>query len=122
MLAMRINSTENFYQDVSIELNNLFDLIKKNDMLLESNGSVANVFVLMPFTGGFFANYQAVIKPVAQEFKCNIKQASEINKADVIIDSVYSEIRQADFLIADATGRNPNVFYEIGYAHALGKK
>jgi hypothetical protein len=128
LIAMRINATESFYQDVGADLNNLFDLIKKNNLSLEfnasteSNGGIANIFVLMPFTGNFFANYQAVIKPVAQEFKCNIKQANEIHKADVIIDSVYSEIRQADFLIADATGRNPNVFYEIGYAHALGKK
>lgn len=122
LLAKRIGAAESFYQDVGAELNNFFELIKKNNLLIESNGVVANVFVLMPFMGNFFANYQAVIKPVAQELGCNIKQANEIHKADVIIDSVYSEIRQADFLIADATGRNPNVFYEIGYAHALGKK
>jgi hypothetical protein len=35
---------------------------------------------------------------------------------------VWSAINAAIFLIADCTGRNPNVFYEIGIAHAIGKQ
>ncbi len=122
LLTLRIRATESFYRDVGAELDNLFYLIKKNNISIESNGAVAKVFVLMPFKQSFFATYESTIKPVAEELGCSIKQASEIHKSDVIIESVFSEIAQADFLIADATGKNPNVFYEIGYAHALGKK
>lgn len=122
LLTIRIRATESFYQDVGAELDNLLYLIKKNNLSIESKGAVANIFVLMPFKENFFATYEAVIKPIAQELGCNIKQANEMHKADVIVESIFSEIAQADFLIADATGRNPNVFYEIGYAHALGKK
>ena len=122
LLTMRIRATESFYQDVGAELENLLYLIKKNNISIESNGAAAYVFVLMPFKETFFATYESIIKPIAKELECQIKQANEIHKADVIIDSIFTEIAKADFLIADATGKNPNVFYEIGYAHALGKK
>jgi nucleoside 2-deoxyribosyltransferase len=38
------------------------------------------------------------------------------------LDKIVEYIKQADVLIADCSGRNPNVFYELGMAHALGKK
>jgi nucleoside 2-deoxyribosyltransferase len=39
-----------------------------------------------------------------------------------ILDKINDFIRDADVIIADCSGRNPNVFYELGIAHALGKK
>src|SRR5262249_52826562 len=38
-----------------------------------------------------------------------------------ILGRIYNQINKADVLVADMTGRNANVFYEVGYAHALGK-
>ena len=35
---------------------------------------------------------------------------------------VWSAIYYSEAVIADCTGRNPNVFYEIGIAHTLGRK
>jgi len=34
---------------------------------------------------------------------------------------IWEQVLRADLIIADLTGRNPNVFYELGYAHALHK-
>lgn len=39
----------------------------------------------------------------------------------LIIETILRSINQADFIIADLTGNNPNVMYEIGFAHALRK-
>ncbi len=38
-----------------------------------------------------------------------------------IIDQIWLGIHQAKVLVAELTGRNPNVFYELGLAHALEK-
>ena len=39
----------------------------------------------------------------------------------MIIEDIWKSINEAKFLIADVTGRNPNVFYEIVVAHTIGK-
>jgi nucleoside 2-deoxyribosyltransferase len=39
-----------------------------------------------------------------------------------ILEKIGKLIGQADVVIADCSGRNPNVFYELGMAHALGKR
>lgn len=38
-----------------------------------------------------------------------------------MLDRIFNQISKAGIIVADMTGRNPNVFYEVGYAHALGK-
>ena len=38
-----------------------------------------------------------------------------------LLDKVVSYIQEADVVIADCTGRNPNIFYELGIAHTLKK-
>jgi hypothetical protein len=40
---------------------------------------------------------------------------------ETILQRIYNQIAKADLIVADMTTRNPNVFYEVGYAHALGK-
>ena len=39
---------------------------------------------------------------------------------DILVD-IWQSINGADFVIADITGRNPNVLYQLGIAHALAK-
>ena len=49
-------------------------------------------------------------------------RVDELHFSKSILTQIYSGIKRADFLIADLTGNSSNVFYEIGYAHALGKE
>lgn len=78
-------------------------------------------FVCMPFAQEFENYYEAGIKPALLEcgFKC--VRADELEHNNDILEVVYDQIKSAHIIVADMTGRNPNVYYEVGYAHAMGK-
>jgi hypothetical protein len=79
------------------------------------------VFVLMPFDSSFDDIYHVGIKATCEEVGAFCERVDEQIFQERILDRIYNQIDKADILVADMTGRNPNVFYETGYAHALGK-
>lgn len=78
-------------------------------------------FVLMPFDKEFDDLYQLGIKSTAESLGIVAERVDEQNFSESILDRIYRQIRNADFIIAEMTGQNPNVFYEVGYAHAHEK-
>jgi hypothetical protein len=80
------------------------------------------VFVLMPFDAAFDDVYQLGIRAACSDAGAYCERVDEQIFHESILERVYNQIGKADLLIADMTGRNPNVFYEVGYAHALGKR
>jgi nucleoside 2-deoxyribosyltransferase len=79
-------------------------------------------FVLMPFDAAFDDVYKLGIKDTAEKLGIRAERVDEqIFHKENILERIYSQIDAADLIIADLTGRNPNVFYETGYAHAKGK-
>jgi nucleoside 2-deoxyribosyltransferase len=79
-------------------------------------------FVLMPFDTAFEDIYKLGIKETAENLGIRAERVDEqIFHKENILERIYGQIDSADLIIADMTGRNPNVFYEIGYAHAKGK-
>ncbi len=79
------------------------------------------VFVLMPFSKEYDDIYHLGIKPACRNAGAYAERVDEQLFQESILDRVYNQIAKADIVISDMTGRNPNVFYETGYAHALGK-
>ena len=78
-------------------------------------------FVLMPFDAKFSDIYKLGIQAVALENDIVAERIDEQTYSETILERIYKQIDTADFIIADMTGKNPNVFYEVGYAHARGK-
>jgi hypothetical protein len=79
------------------------------------------IFVLMPFLRDLLPVYEDHIKKVAQQLNLSVARADDFFNVSAIIDDIWWGINSSKILIADCTGRNPNVFYEIGIAHTLGK-
>jgi hypothetical protein len=75
----------------------------------------------MPFDEAFEDVYKLGIKPACQAAGAYCERVDEQIFDERILDRIYNQIAKADLVVADMTDRNPNVFYEVGYAHALGK-
>ncbi len=79
------------------------------------------IFILMPFDVSFDDIYKFGIKGAAEEVGAYAERIDEQIFSEGILDRIFNQIHKADVIVADMTGRNPNVFYEVGYAHGLGK-
>ncbi len=79
------------------------------------------VFVLMPFSNDFNDIYELGIKAVCDQVGAYCERIDEQYFIGSISERLYNQIAKADIIVAEMTGKNANVFYETGYAHALGK-
>jgi hypothetical protein len=85
-------------------------------------GEIGNrCFVVMPFESLFDTEYERVIKPAVEEVGLECLRADEIFGKPRLVDDIWRSIRSARVIVAELTGRNPNVLYEVGLAHAVRK-
>lgn len=80
------------------------------------------VFVVMPFSSDFDKIYRNGIKSACEELNIVCERVDEQIFEESILERIYSQIAKADLIIADLSKPNPNVFYEIGFSHGIGKK
>ena len=81
------------------------------------------VFVLSPFEEPFDTIYKDHIKPTVEGITgLGCLRADDIYDNRPIIEDIWRYTNEARILIAELTGRNPNVFYETGIAHTVGKE
>lgn len=81
---------------------------------------VPRCFVIMPFSSEL-SYVHDVINDVVGSFDIECKRADEIYLSRPVMDDVKQRIAEADLVIVDFTGRNPNVYYEAGLADAFKK-
>jgi len=76
---------------------------------------------MMPFDAGFNKVYTA-IQQAAENVGLECRRADDIWEHHAIIQDVVTLIDRSRVVICDCSGRNPNVFYEVGIAHTLGRE
>lgn len=81
------------------------------------------VFIAMPMAGEKpeYDDVHDAIKAAAKECGLNAERVDEVQSNERITDRLLESIRLAEYVIADLTDSKPNVFYEAGYAHGVGK-
>jgi hypothetical protein len=89
-----------------------------NTSVSEEKGTV---FVVMQFSDPYHDLYKEVITRVAEEHNLRAYHAGEVFGPGVILEDIVKGIVDATIVIAEVTEQNPNVYYELGYAHARDK-
>jgi hypothetical protein len=80
-----------------------------------------SLFVVMQFGAPYDILYQEVIQPVSRKAGFKVLRGDDVFRPGVILQDIIRSIVESDVIVADITPTNPNVFYELGYAHALQK-
>jgi len=76
-------------------------------------------FVIMPF-GGWFDNYYVDIYiPAIENAGFESKRADDLYRPGNIVNDIWNYTKESTVVLADLTNKNPNVFYELGLAHAI---
>jgi hypothetical protein len=78
-------------------------------------------FVIMPFDDDFNKIYDSFISVSLIEAGYDVFRADDIHSQQNILKDIVESIVKSDLIVADLTGSNPNVFYEVGLAHAFQK-
>jgi hypothetical protein len=112
-LDMSLTLLASFSRDRSMVVEPLFGLPNKIYQL--------DVFVLMPFKKDMLPVYEDHIKPICVSLNLSVRRADDFFTAHAVVQDVWAAIASARLIVADCTDRNPNVFYEIGLAHAIGR-
>lgn len=78
------------------------------------------VAIMMPFQDEY-KRVHDVIKNVCDELDLRALRADDMWNDPTIIQDIFALLFESDIVVAELTGSNPNVFYEIGIAHTLGR-
>ncbi|GAB2793787.1 hypothetical protein [Dyella kyungheensis] len=78
------------------------------------------VALMMPFNASFSLVHEAIRGACSSAgFRC--LRVDDIWEESSVIQDVFNLIFRAHVVVVDFTGKNPNVMYETGIAHTLGK-
>lgn len=82
---------------------------------------LGRVFVAMPFAKRFDALYEKAIRPAVMSAGLKVVRYHDVDGHGSVNARIARGIDGSGLMIAVVTGRNANVFYEIGFARASGK-
>lgn len=80
-----------------------------------------NAFIAMQFSEPYNEVYRDAIRPMVAEIGFEPFRVDEAFGPGIILNDIWGRITEASVVIAEVSEPNPNVYYEIGVAHALRK-
>ena len=83
---------------------------------------IPSAFVIMPFREPFVALFSAAIAPALEEHGLTPQLAPNIEESRDVMSNIYRGLWQSRLVVADLTGLNFNVLYELGLAFTLNKQ
>jgi hypothetical protein len=95
---------------------------EQKDMLKAYKEAEKRVFVIMPFAPIFDDVWNGGIKRACNSEDFSYMRVDKISLSSWITEDIVNYVEMADFIIADITGNNPNVMFELGWALAKNKK
>jgi len=78
-------------------------------------------FFVMPFKPELNYFYLYMKEYLEEKYALTVERGDTAILTKSLMDKIRDQIIKADIIVGDITGKNPNVFYELGLAHALGK-
>jgi len=115
------------YEEITSNVSYKFDDIKTRTLSISPIFKSRNIkentkecFIIMPFREKWSNRLKKNLYDILHDKDYKPVRADDLYDPNVV-ESIWKGICQADIVIADVTGRNPNVFYELGIAHTLGK-
>jgi hypothetical protein len=93
-----------------------------NDEVMKKCFIIMPIADFEPYTPGHFRRvYDHIIKPACLHAGFQPVRADDPAEAHLIVINILRSLLSADMAICDLSGRNPNVFYELGIRHAFNK-
>lgn len=120
-----IEVAQSYLADEIINLERLNKIVRLNPVFNGRDFMIDDslVFVLSPFSEPFDTIHRDHIQPTVEAISgLRCLRADDIYDNRPIIEDIWRLINEARIIIAELSGRNPNVFYETGIAHTVGKE
>ena len=89
--------------------------------MTESSTPKRTAFVIMPLTPDFNSVFDSFYCKILEANGMTVERADNGQNSQAITKDIVLSIRSSDLIVADLTGANPNVYYELGLAHAMDK-
>ena len=115
------NQNEVKMPDYNIEPHEVSEISNKKSTSIQTKPEEPKAFIIMQFKD-FDDIYKEIIIPICNKFGYEPLRADSYSSTNKITQDIVDGIKSASFVIAEITPDNLNVFYELGYAHALNKK